>query len=196
MSSMASDALVDGRSLEHDVDVDHEQLEERELRLRQLDRTRAAHDLARGGVEREVADAEGLAVGPHVRAPKEGAQFHFSLPGSRQLPHLLESRGRALETLIQLLGTSQFFSDLLGNHPNFLDMARGVLTPVMGSRHSIREYLVTSPGTCDIGAADITFCDCIAQRALPARTKESLVVPYRLISPQCIEQIRSIMANS
>jgi [glutamine synthetase] adenylyltransferase / [glutamine synthetase]-adenylyl-L-tyrosine phosphorylase len=44
--------------------------------------------------------------------------------GSRQLPHLLESRGRALETLIQLLGTSQFFSDLLGMHPNFLDMAR------------------------------------------------------------------------
>ncbi|HEV8062389.1 MAG TPA: bifunctional [glutamate--ammonia ligase]-adenylyl-L-tyrosine phosphorylase/[glutamate--ammonia-ligase] adenylyltransferase [Gemmataceae bacterium] len=44
--------------------------------------------------------------------------------GGRQLPQLLESRGRALETLLQLLGTSQFFSDLLGNHPNYLDMAR------------------------------------------------------------------------
>ncbi len=44
--------------------------------------------------------------------------------GGRQLTHLLESRGRTLETLLQLFGTSQFFSDLLGNHPNYLDMAR------------------------------------------------------------------------
>ena len=51
-------------------------------------------------------------------------RFLANPQGSRQLPHLLEPRGRSLETLIQLLGTSQFFSDLLGNHPDFLDMAR------------------------------------------------------------------------
>jgi [glutamine synthetase] adenylyltransferase / [glutamine synthetase]-adenylyl-L-tyrosine phosphorylase len=44
--------------------------------------------------------------------------------GSRQLPNLLEGRARGLETLLQLLGTSQFFSDLLGTHPEFLDMVR------------------------------------------------------------------------
>jgi glutamate-ammonia-ligase adenylyltransferase len=51
-------------------------------------------------------------------------RFLANPAGGRQLPHLLESRGRALETLLQLLSTSQFFSDLLGNHPGFLDMAR------------------------------------------------------------------------
>src|SRR5260370_24032208 len=33
--------------------------------------------------------------------------------GAQQLPALLESRARTLETLLQLLGTSPFFSDLL-----------------------------------------------------------------------------------
>src|SRR5262245_58092287 len=40
-------------------------------------------------------------------------RFLTSPKGSRQLPVLLEGRGRVLEILLQLLSTSQFFSDLL-----------------------------------------------------------------------------------
>src|SRR5207244_7656055 len=39
-----------------------------------------------------------------------------------QLPILLESRQRTLETLLQLFSTSQFFSDLLITNPDYLDM--------------------------------------------------------------------------
>ncbi len=44
--------------------------------------------------------------------------------GAAQLPALLESRAKTLETLLQLLSTSQFFSDLLIANADFLDMVR------------------------------------------------------------------------
>jgi glutamate-ammonia-ligase adenylyltransferase len=44
--------------------------------------------------------------------------------GAQQLPSLLESRARGLEVLLQLLGTSQAFGDLLTANPDALDMLR------------------------------------------------------------------------
>lgn len=41
-----------------------------------------------------------------------------------QLPALLESRGRGLEAVLQLLATSQFFADTLAVYPEFLDSVR------------------------------------------------------------------------
>jgi [glutamine synthetase] adenylyltransferase / [glutamine synthetase]-adenylyl-L-tyrosine phosphorylase len=51
-------------------------------------------------------------------------RFLDSPAGREQRPALLESRGRPLEKLLELLGTSQFFSDLLARHPEYLDMLR------------------------------------------------------------------------
>ncbi len=46
-------------------------------------------------------------------------------PAARdQIPFLLETRAKYLETLLQLLSTSQFFSDLLIANPDYLDMLR------------------------------------------------------------------------
>jgi glutamate-ammonia-ligase adenylyltransferase len=44
--------------------------------------------------------------------------------GAPQLPALLQSRARSLEFLLQLLSTSQYFSDLLVANPGDLDMLR------------------------------------------------------------------------
>jgi glutamate-ammonia-ligase adenylyltransferase len=44
--------------------------------------------------------------------------------GRQQLPALLEGRARPLEILLQLLSTSQSFSDLLVANPDYLDMLR------------------------------------------------------------------------
>jgi glutamate-ammonia-ligase adenylyltransferase len=51
-------------------------------------------------------------------------RFLANPAGTQQLPLLLESRVRTLETLLQLLSTSQFFSDLLAANPDYLDMLR------------------------------------------------------------------------
>ncbi len=42
----------------------------------------------------------------------------------QQLPHLLESRARGLDAVLQLLATSQFFADTLTTYPEFLDSVR------------------------------------------------------------------------
>jgi glutamate-ammonia-ligase adenylyltransferase len=51
-------------------------------------------------------------------------RFLANPTGFQQLPGLLEGRARTLEILLQLLSTSQFFSDLLVAHADFLDMLR------------------------------------------------------------------------
>lgn len=51
-------------------------------------------------------------------------RFLSTAGGSQQLPVLLESRARTLETVLQLFSTSQFFSDLLIANPDYLDMLR------------------------------------------------------------------------
>jgi glutamate-ammonia-ligase adenylyltransferase len=44
--------------------------------------------------------------------------------GVKQFAALIEGRSRTLEKLLQLFGTSQYFSDLLASHPEYLDMLR------------------------------------------------------------------------
>ncbi|HEY1381153.1 MAG TPA: bifunctional [glutamate--ammonia ligase]-adenylyl-L-tyrosine phosphorylase/[glutamate--ammonia-ligase] adenylyltransferase, partial [Gemmataceae bacterium] len=45
--------------------------------------------------------------------------------GRGQLPILIEGRGRTLDTLLRLLGTSQFFADVLAADPEAMDLLRG-----------------------------------------------------------------------
>ena len=50
----------------------------------------------------------------------------FAQPAGRtQLPALIEGRGRPLDTLLRLLGTSQFFADVLASDPEAFDLVRG-----------------------------------------------------------------------
>jgi glutamate-ammonia-ligase adenylyltransferase len=51
-------------------------------------------------------------------------RFFANPAGKDQLPNLLDGRARILETLVQLLATSQFLSDVLVTHPEFTDMLR------------------------------------------------------------------------
>lgn len=51
-------------------------------------------------------------------------RFLANPAGAQQLPALLENRARSLETFLQLLSSSQFFSDLLINNPDLLAMLK------------------------------------------------------------------------
>jgi glutamate-ammonia-ligase adenylyltransferase len=51
-------------------------------------------------------------------------RFFANSAGKEQVPNLLDGRARTLETLVQLLATSQFLSDVLVRHPEFIDMLR------------------------------------------------------------------------
>lgn len=51
-------------------------------------------------------------------------RFFANPLGAAQIPALLESRARTLETLLQLFSASQFYSDLLIANPDYLEMLR------------------------------------------------------------------------
>jgi DNA-binding transcriptional regulator YhcF (GntR family) len=88
---------------------------------------------------------------------------------------------RALKepSLIAVVSISQYF----------LDTARGVLGPLIGGLHSMREYLVTDLGHKTVGAADVIVADSATYAGLRAQVKHTTVVCYPLISQECVESI-------
>ncbi|HTK74677.1 MAG TPA: bifunctional [glutamate--ammonia ligase]-adenylyl-L-tyrosine phosphorylase/[glutamate--ammonia-ligase] adenylyltransferase, partial [Gemmataceae bacterium] len=58
--------------------------------------------------------------------------------GREHLPHLTDGRSRTLDTLLGLLGTSQFLADVLANDPAALDALRGPWrrTPTFAELHA------------------------------------------------------------
>lgn len=75
----------------------------------------------------------------------------------------------------------------------FLEMARGLLAPVVGGRHSMRGYLFAGDRVAQPGAADFVLCDVVTYPLVRARSKAGSVFVYRLISESCIETISSAM---
>jgi DNA-binding transcriptional regulator YhcF (GntR family) len=70
-----------------------------------------------------------------------------------------------------------------------LQTARGVLAPVIGQRHTIREYLLPAETPQGLEVTDLVLCDLIAHRRVRARN----LVPYRLVSPDCLKQLSTAM---
>jgi hypothetical protein len=70
----------------------------------------------------------------------------------------------------------------------FLEIARALLSPVLGRQHSLAEYLVDEGRPPQMGTADVLFCDVIAFDLVRGAAKRK-AIPYRLISPECLRQI-------
>jgi glutamate-ammonia-ligase adenylyltransferase len=75
-------------------------------------------------------------------------RFFAHADGPALLPALLDARARPLEVLLALFGTSQMFSDLLAQHPEYLDMLRVPLrrSPSVGElRDALRAEVDAAP---------------------------------------------------
>ena len=70
-----------------------------------------------------------------------------------------------------------------------LNSARGILAPVVGDRHTLREYLLPSENLRGLEVTDLVLCDFIAHRRVRARK----LLPYRLVSPTCLKQLSTAM---
>ena len=77
--------------------------------------------------------------------------------------------------------------------PYFLQMARAVLAPAIGRRHSMRSYLMTGKKLDFRGAADLLFCDSMTYPIVRARYKAATVLVHRLISASCLAKISVAM---
>ncbi len=73
--------------------------------------------------------------------------------------------------------------------PVVLQTARGVLAPVVGDRHTLREYLLPAENLRGLEVTDLVLCDMIAHRRVRARN----LLPYRLVSPACLKRLSTAM---
>jgi hypothetical protein len=73
--------------------------------------------------------------------------------------------------------------------PRFLEVARGVLAPAIGTRHQLQEVLLPGDSPPSARATDLVFCDSIAKRSL----RHSKVVHYQIVAPKSLEEIAGAM---
>ncbi len=75
----------------------------------------------------------------------------------------------------------------------FLKVACGLLGPMMGTRHTLIECLVDEYKNEPIPSADLLFCDVITFPRLRAHRRTKNVIPYSLVSPECLDEIAASM---
>jgi DNA-binding transcriptional regulator YhcF (GntR family) len=144
----------------------------------------------------ELAANPGLAIGALVLSPPGIMPEVVSvLPKDRPAIPIIYSDAEEHLEIIRQLRQPSLIAVVSISQP-FLEIARGLLSPVVGRRHSLQGYLLTGESPRFRGAADIVFCDSIAPRVVRAQGKRAKVVPYRLISPECLRQISSVMSDS
>ena len=78
----------------------------------------------------------------------------------------------------------------------FLEMARAVLAPAVGRRHSMQECLLVGNNQELPGVPDLIICDSVTYRLLRPKHKRSQVIHQQLVSSVCLDEIEAIMADS
>ncbi len=131
-----------------------------------------------------------------ICAPGHVEQIKPLLPTKRALvPITYSSVDEHIETIRSL--TEPSLIALVSVSRYFLEVARAVLAPVAGQRHSLQEYLLTSArGEFRGEAADIFLCDLMAERVVRTQVNGKNVLLYRAISDACLEQLARMLAGS
>lgn len=144
----------------------------------------------------ELVANPGLAIGALVvSAPIPMPAIVSMLPKDRPaIPIIFSDAEEHLEMIRQLRQPSLIAIVSISHY--FLEIARGLLSPVVGQRHSMRAYFIGGESPDIIGAADIVFGDSIACRVARPQAKGAKVVSYRLLSTAFLERLSSMMLDS
>jgi GntR family transcriptional regulator len=76
---------------------------------------------------------------------------------------------------------------------HLIEVARGLLGPAIGTRHTLIDCLLREGGVQRFPAADLLFCDVIVFDRLTRSGGRKNAVPYELISRQCLDQVAAMM---
>ena len=144
----------------------------------------------------DLASNRSWAVGALVIcAPGQVESIRPLLPTKRALvPITYSSADQHIDTIRNL--TQPSLIALVSISEYFLEVARAVLAPVAGRRHSLQEYLLTSAQDEFRGAADVFLCDLMAERVVRTRVNGKNVLLYRFISDACLEHLSRMLAGS
>jgi DNA-binding transcriptional regulator YhcF (GntR family) len=75
----------------------------------------------------------------------------------------------------------------------FLELARALLAPTLGRRHSLREYLMRKDRATRIGAVDLLFCDAITYGILRLKCPGVAVVRHDVIADVTLKRIAATL---
>jgi hypothetical protein len=77
----------------------------------------------------------------------------------------------------------------------FLELARGFVGSLTAGQHSLIEYLVPNNNEASPPLADLLFCDAITYELVKSHKRAKNLIPYRLISTECLEQMKVMMSK-
>jgi len=144
-----------------------------------------------GCTREEIAGNPGLVIGALAVTPHHALRAVQHL-FSKQRPavsvtysdadeHLKFIRSLSRPSVIAVVSTSTVF----------LDTARGVLAPAMGSRHELREIHVPSEPAAAARGADVVFCDSIAIK----RVRIPHAIHYSLLAKDSVKYVATALES-
>jgi hypothetical protein len=110
------------------------------------------------------------------------------LPNDRPVIPILYSSAEAHLGMIRKLTLPSIVA-VASVSEDFLMVARGLLGPLIETRHTLVECLLAGNETTQIPTADVLFCDAIVSARLSAEPRRKNIVAYYLVSPECLDQI-------
>jgi hypothetical protein len=173
---------------------DHILVIERDKEMREIlcDEIRAAAPYAvKSCSQDELASNPGLAIGAMAVAPFHAIGITDSLfPKDR--PVIAVSFSKADDHIRRIRELRQPSTvAVVSTSPRFLEVARGILAPAIGSRHQLQEVLLEKDSFRAMRSADLIFCDSIARRNL----RSSKAIHYRMIAPHSLEEVIGAMKS-
>jgi hypothetical protein len=138
-----------------------------------------------GASRDDLASNPGLAIGALVVTPQHAArQVQPLVPKDRPIAPVRYAHADAHLRLIRSLKQPSVIA-VVSSSNLFLETARSILAPAMGSRHDLREIYLREEKASSARAADVIFCDSIAKK----RIRSAKAIHYPLLSPDSIEYV-------
>lgn len=133
----------------------------------------------------DLAGNPGLAIGALAVTPHHALRSVQSLfPKQRPVVPVRYSHADEQLRFIRALTRPSVIA-VISSSRLFLDVARGILAPAMGSRHELREIYLAAEDHASARAADVVFCDSFAKK----RIRLAKAMPYSLLAKDSVKYV-------
>jgi hypothetical protein len=139
----------------------------------------------------ELASSGGLAIGALAVTPGHALRFVAPLfPKDRPAVPLRYSSADEHMKAIQALRKPSVVAVVSASR-RFLEVARSILAPAVGSRHELHEIFIPEDSAAAARAADLVFCDSLARKQL----RLPKAIHYRLLLPKSVVDVETTMKS-
>jgi GntR family transcriptional regulator len=174
---------------------DHILFVEEEAGLREIvsEELRNALNLpVRGCTPREFAKNPNVAFSAQVVAPSHILQSLASeFPQTRPfLPVTYSGANEHIDVIRRLSSPSVI--GVVSISESLLKTARSLFAPLVGRRHTFKEFLLEKQGRINLGGVDVLFCDSVAKSLVKHRGS----MHYRLVADDCIRDLALVVGRA